>query len=245
MNINNEHIDTRMKLIAYIRKMLGAPQISIEVSDDQITQVISDTIQIFTEIAYGTLEATVVVELKGKGEYKMPPAITNILKVSKGNTSNIANFSSNYGANYVPDLWSEQFFSSSFSGDILPNVIMLSNTEAMIEKFFGDNIYYNFNPHKKILQVFEPYKGVAVIHYQYEYEADEYDEIYNQMWVKKMCIAKTKLLWGSIVGKYSGTLVGGATINYSDIKSDAQAEIEKLEEELKERWEDPAPILVG
>lgn len=240
------NIDTRLKLITYVRKMLGAPQIEIEVSDDQISQIISDTIQLFTEIAYGTLEATAVVQFKGKGDYKMPPTITNIIKVSKGNfgSGGLSGFSNLYGSDLVPDMWSEQFFTSGLTGNILQNIIVVSNLQATMDKYFGDDIYYNFNPHKKVLQVFEPFNGIAMIHYNYEYIPDEVDEVYNQMWVKRMCVAKTKLLWGSIIGKYSGTLVGGATINYADIKSDAQSEIDKLEEELKERWEDPAPVMV-
>lgn len=238
-------IDTELKLIAYTRSQLGAPLIDIEVTDEQISEIISDVVQEFTEIAYGTLEGTVCVDLKGKGEYQMPRNVTNIIKVSRGNVSNISNFSANYGSNYVPDLWSQQFFTASLGGDILPNVATLSNTRAMLEKYFGDDIYFNWNPHKKVLQVFEPFKGKAVIHFVYEYYPDEEDMIYDQMWIKKMVTARTKFLWGSVVGKYTASLVGGATINYSDLKSEAQTEIDNLKEELKDRWEDPAPVLIS
>ena len=35
----------------------------------------------FTEYAYGTLEGVVLCELKGMGEYDLPPRVTNIKKV--------------------------------------------------------------------------------------------------------------------------------------------------------------------
>ena len=54
-----------------------------------------------------------------------------------------------------------------------------------------------------------------------------------------------KHLWGSIMGKYSATLVGGAQINYSDIKSDAEQAMQTLMEELIQKWSDPAPIAIG
>jgi hypothetical protein len=122
---------------------------------------------------------------------------------------------------------------------------MISNTQAILDKWFGDDLYYNFNPHKKVLQLFENYTGHALIHYYYEYPAEENDEIYNQMWIKRMCVAKTKFLWGTILSKYSGTLVGSAQVNASELKSDAQSEIEALQTELDERWQDPCPVLVG
>ena len=68
---------------------------------------------------------------------------------------------------------------------------------------------------------------------------EENDLIYNHEWIKAYCIAKTKEIWGSILGKYSQSLVGGAQINYGDIKSEAQSEIEKLEQELLDKWSDP------
>ena len=69
--------------------------------------------------------------------------------------------------------------------------------------------------------------------------------IFNESWVKDFAKAKSQLLWGQIVGKYSQSLVGGATINYDRLISEAQADIEKLMEELQEKWVDPAPVLVG
>lgn len=235
-------INTKLGLIAYIRSMLGAPLIDIEVTDAQMSQIIDDAVQMFTEYAYGDLESTISADIEGKGEYRLPENITNIIKVSRGNISNIANFSANYGQNFVPDLWSTQYFTNDVGGSIMPNVIALSNTTSILDKYFGDDIYYSFNPYKKVLQVFDNYKGRIIIHFKYEYIAGETDWIYNHEWIKKWTVAKTKFLWGSVVGKYSSNLVGGATINYSDMKSEAQSDLDALKEELIAKWSDPAPI---
>lgn len=236
-------IDTKLKLIAYVRTMLGSPQIECEVSDAQISQIIDDAIQKFTEFAYGTLEATICVDINGKGTYQLPRNVTSIIKISKGSGSgNIASFASNYGTDYVPDLWSQQFFSGSATGDMLTNLTVVSNTRAALEHYFGDDIYFNFNPYKKFIQVFDQYKGPALIHFTYEYAPDERDEIYNHEWIKKWVIANTKVLWGNITGKYDAELVGGVKINYDAFKSEGKEEIEKLEEELLDRWSGPCPI---
>lgn len=239
-------ITTKAALTEYVKSQLGAPTINIEVTDDQIGQIIDDTVQKFTEYAYGDLEETVIVELTGKAEYPMPDTITNIIKVSKGATSNITNFGSNFGAGYVPNIWSEQFFTSSLTGDIIPGIIALSTTKAVLDKYFGDDLAYNFNYLKKTLQVMENYKGPCVIHYQYEYLANEDgDFVYNHEWVKAYTKAKVKELWGTVTGKFDQALVGGARINYDRLLSEAQLEIEKLNEELLNKWSDPAPIDVA
>lgn len=238
-------IDNKLLLIAYVREMLGSPQIECEVSDAQISHIIDDGIQLFTEYAYGTLEATLCVNFDGKAEYQMPSNITNIIKISRGNLGNIANFANNYGVNYVPDLWSQQFYSGSVTGSISSNLICISNTRAVLDKYFGDGISYNFNPYKKVLQVFDCYKGPALIWFNYEYIADERDFIYDHEWIKRYAIARTKILWGQITGKYSAPLIGGANINYGDMKSEGNSELEMLKEELKSKYSDPCPVMIG
>lgn len=235
-------LNTKTKLTEYVKTQLGAPMINIEVNDDQISQIIDDTVQKFTEYAYGTLEGTVIVEINGMGNYDMPDTMTNLIKLSKGSTSNITNFSANFGSGYVPNLWSEQFFTGSLTGDIIPGIIAISTTKAVLDKFFADDIVFNFNHLNKKLQVLENYRGPAIIHYQYEYLAEETDLVYNHEWIKNYSKAKVKELWGTITGKFDQALVGGARINYADMKSESQMEIERLNEELLTKWSDPAPI---
>lgn len=239
-------ITTKVQLIDFIKTTLGQPIVKVHVTDAQISQIIDNAVQKFTEYSYGTLEESILVQLNGRGEYPMPDTMTNLLKLSKGATSNMTNFSANFGAGYVPNLWSEQFFSGSLTGDIIPAIIGISTTKAMLDKFFGDDIVFNFNPHKKVLQVLENYAGPAVLHYQYEYLADESNDlIYNHEWIKDYVVAKTRYQWGNNTGVMDQTLVGGARINYADMKSEATAEIERLDGELLSKWGDPCPILIG
>ena len=239
-------IKTRKQLIQYIRSMLGEPVITVEVTDTQISQIIDSVIQQYTEYAPHACQDTVLLEIKGSGDYQVPERITHIIKLSKGQIGSIANFSANYGADYVPDVWSNQFFSDNFLGAIVPTVISISNLQATMGKLFGDEIAYSFDPYKSVLRVFDDYQGPVLLHYYYRYEpCDTGDAMFDQEWVKRMSIARTKHLWGSIMGKYSATLTGGAQINYSDIKSDAESEIESLKEDLINKWSDPAPIAIG
>lgn len=232
-------------LIDYIKSTLGAPIIKVDVTDTQIENIIDNAVQKFTEYAYGTLEAAVVIQLNGKGEYAMPDTMTNLLKLSKGGTSNLTNFNANFGSGYVPNIWSQQYFSGSLTGDIIPAIIGISTTTAMLEKYFGDDIVYNFNPHRKILQVLEAFEGPAVLYYQYEYLADEQNDlIYNHEWIKEYTVAQTRYQWGNNTGKIDREIVGGGKINYNDMKSEATAEIERLNGELLTKWSDPAPVSV-
>lgn len=239
-------LDSKQKLIDYVKTQLGHPVITVEVPNAQIGQIIDDVVQKFTEFSWGTLEGTVLVQLNGKADVAMPSAMTNVIKLSKGSTNSLTNFGANYGAGYVPDMWSQQFFTGSLTGSIIPNIISISATRSVLDKYFGDDIVYNFNPHKKVLQVLENYVGPCVLHYQYEYIADDNNDlVFNHEWVKAYSKAKTKELWGTITGKYDQALVGGARINYDRMLTEAQQEIEKLDEQLLSKFSDPAPVMVG
>lgn len=234
-------------LTNYIYSQLGAPTINIEVMPEQIREIIDDTVQKFTEYAYGTLEGTILLEITGSGDYMMPSNMTNLIKLSRG-TGNIANFASNFGTGYVPNIWSEQFFSgtSSVTSSILAPIMGISATRSILDKYFGSDIYYNFNPHAKKLQILENFSGTAVLHYQYEYLADESNDlIYNHEWIKAYSKAKVKELWGNVVGKFDQSLIGGARINYDRLLSEAQQEIDVLNEQLLTKWSDPCPIDVA
>lgn len=241
---------SKSALIKWTKSQLGAPTINIEVTTTQMSEIIDDAVQKFSEYAYGTLEDTVLVQLNGANEYALPDTITNIIKVSKGggSGSDVLNFGANFGGGFVPNVWSDQFFSGSgsFLGDLIPTIISISNMKSQLEKYLSDDVYYNFNHLSKKLQVLEAYSGVVAIHYQYEYIADENNDfIYNHEWIKLYTKAKVKELWGTVTGKFDQALVGGARINYDRMLTEAQEEIRTLDEQLLTKWSDPAPIDVA
>ena len=90
-------IDSKLKLIKYIRSMLGEPLVKVEITDFQISEIIDNVVQKFTEYAYGDLEAIVKLNLDGAKTYQLPEAITNIIQLSKGSSGNITDFGTNYG----------------------------------------------------------------------------------------------------------------------------------------------------
>ena len=80
---------------------------------------------------------------------------------------------------------------------------------------------------------------------RYYYEPKDEDEIYNHPWVKEYALNLCKRTWGNNVGKYTTSLVGGATLNYERIISEANTELERLENDLYDKYTAPLPIMRG
>lgn len=195
-------IETKEKLVKYIRSQLGEPLITIELTDGQISEVIDDTIDMYTEVVYGDFEQTLVLNKESLNDFfqmYLPKFVSILRIIHPGNTREPKL------VNYV---WSNISRTLTLTDDKIPQkMIVIALTR---------------------------------------YEANDLgDYIFNESWVKAMAKAKTQKLWGHVVGKYSQSLVGGATINYDRLISEADSEIERLMEELHDKWVDPAPVLVG
>ena len=61
-----------------------------------------------------------------------------------------------------------------------------------------------------------------------------FTDIYNDMWLKKYATALVKYQWGENLSKFSGVaLPGGVTLDATQMKTEAQEEITRLEEESR------------
>lgn len=203
-------ISTKAELTDYIRRQLGEPIITVEVSNDHISDIIDDTLKMYTDFVYGFFEDFQLVKIK-----PLTSTDTDVWDLSVGKT---------------------------FRHFVEISDVQRSDTRKSVP-FKWDSI-------KRKLQILaspeEIQTPALILRGLKPYVVDEdFDLIFNESWVKRMAKAKTQLLWGQILGKYSQSLVGSAEINFDRIISEAQSEIDKLEEELQERWEDPAPVFVG
>ena len=230
---------TREDLINYTLRKLGAPMLRVELSRDQIQDNIDYAIKEFSTFAYdGALEESVLLTVDGRGYYQLPDFITSVMSVH----SVYAGFQ-NYGSNYVPDRWSEQFFNAFASNSTgIDAIISISSTMTLFEKYVMREVHYTFNEYKNQIHITEEITGNIVIEYTMEYIPDEIDKIYNQQWVKDYTVALCRFQQGTNTGKFSSPLVGGSTVNYEDMKSQAQSDIDTLKEELFNRYAGPAPI---
>lgn len=73
-----------------------------------------------------------------------------------------------------------------------------------------------------------------------------YPEIYNDRLLKIYYTALIKYQWGLNLSKYSGmTLPGGVTFNGTNMASEAKTEIEKIEDEIQQKYELPPTGFIG
>ena len=73
-----------------------------------------------------------------------------------------------------------------------------------------------------------------------------YTDIYNDIYLKRYTTALIKRQWGSNLSKFEGVqMLGGVTLNGAKLFEEAQADIEKLEEQIQLAYELPPNYMIG
>lgn len=129
---------------------------------------------------------------------------------------------------------------------------------AMVKRYLED-LDYLLNPHAQIRFNKKNHKLYLDIDWQQVGE-NEYviidcyrildpadaPKLYNDWWLKKYLTALIKKQWGMNMIKFQGVqLPGGVQLNGRQIYDDGVAEIEKLEQQLKDEYELPPLDLIG
>ena len=77
-------------------------------------------------------------------------------------------------------------------------------------------------------------------------DPNTYTDIYNDIYLKRYTTALIKRQWGANLSKFEGVqMLGGVTLNGAKLFEEAQADIEKLEEQIQLAYELPPNYMIG
>jgi len=77
-------------------------------------------------------------------------------------------------------------------------------------------------------------------------ESSQFSEVFNDIWLKRYVTAQIKKQWGANMSKFEGVqLPGGVSLRGDAISSEANEELQKLEEELRLTYEYPIDFMTG
>ena len=77
-------------------------------------------------------------------------------------------------------------------------------------------------------------------------EPTTYTDVYNDIWLKKYLTSLIKKQWGTNLMKFEGMqLPGGLTFNGREMFTQAEQEIQLLEQEVQSKYELPPDFLIG
>lgn len=241
----------------YCLRRLGAPTLKVNVTDAQLNDCLIDGIQKYIQWHYDGSELVYLAipiddEARKNGYVTLPRDIIGIRRCIRTGSDIVAPLlSAQYM--FVSDLiWSmtgSNISSYGFSG--LQYYYITRDYLNLFQNIVYPEQAFQFNEHTHKIHIVEnsqtPSGNYFVVAECYQaLNFAEYPDAYNDVWLKKYCVQLVKRQWGVNLMKYSGIeLAGGITIDGKGMFEEANAEIDKLDEELYNRYKLPPLIEIA
>lgn len=248
---------SRTELKDYCLRKLGFPVIDINVDDDQLEDRIDDAVQLYNEFHYDGTEMVYLAQILtanniSSHKIQLADSITGIKRVLPISSAQVASTSSGnfniFDINYQLRL--NDFYNLT-STSYTYYVIARQHLELLNMIITGE-IPYDFNKRTHVIDLHFNLSGrtspgeAIVFECTRIVDPAAYVSAYNDQWLKEYTVCLFKEQWGRNLTKYKNyTLPGGIELNGDAILAEALADKIRLEDQLRDTYEEPAGFLVG
>jgi len=239
---------SRQTLKEYALRRLGHPVIDINIDDSQMEDNLDDAIQFFQEYHFDGVLQVFLKHQVTSSYLAMDDIDSNVVSVNK--LFNLAVNSVNlFDVSYQLAL--NDFF-GTFTPGTLTNYTITKQHLEMLEDILDPEKNIRFS--KVTNKLYGDFNwsddldagDYVVIDAYSKLDPETYTEIYNDRLLKKYVTALFKRSWGNNLSKFEGvTVLGGVQFNGAKILDEASAEIDKIEEEVQDKYELPPDMMTG
>lgn len=246
---------TRTEFKDYCLRKLGYPVIEINVADTQIDDRIDEALQLFQMFHGEAVERVFMTHTLTEQERTqkyitiVEPVISILRVLWAGAGVNSGDFASGLWQ-YKFDVFSSYGFKGPGYADLSGYYISMSHLSD-INMTLGNYPRINYKMHSNKLFIDDDWSNFDVGG-DFMYEAyvaidpDTYTNVWNDVWLKDYGTALIGRQWGENLQKFEQVeLPGGIILNGTVIYDKFNERIAKLEEDLDNRWSEPADFMVG
>ena len=266
---------TKSTFKEYCLRNLGKGVIDINVSDDQVDDRVDEALQYFAQYHYDGIEkvylkhqitqadvdraasndtttATDTIDnsitasfTEGKGFIPMPSAVVSVIQIFPFDdiaTNNMFDIRYQLRLNDLYD------FSST---SIMHYQMTMEHLDFLSHILVGEKPI-RFNQHQNRLYIDMDFANdinvdeFLIIECYRKIDPASYPDIFDDIYLKRYATALIKRQWGANLSKFTGVqLLGGVEMNGAEIYSQAQQEIERLEEQIQLAFELPPEYMMG
>ena len=259
----------------YCLRALGFGVIDINVSDNQVDDRIDEALQYFAQYHYDgvekmylkyeitqddidraasndtttatdTVDSSVTATFKeGKNFIPMPSSVVSVIQIFPFDDQTTNNM---FDIRYQLRLNDLYDFSST---SIIHYQMTMQQLDFLSHILVGEKPV-RFNQHQNRLYLDMDFANdidvgeFLIIECYRKIDPSTYADIFDDIYLKRYATALIKRQWGANLSKFQGVqLLGGVEMNGETIYTQAQEEIQKLEEEIQLSFETPIDYMVG
>jgi len=247
---NQSSLDTlKQNLIDYVRLQLGDQIVDIELDAEHYEAAYQRTIGVYRQRAQNAYEESYIfMELvTNVNIYDLPQEVQTVRQIFRRTFGDSTGpFASNFDPFSQASL-NVYLMNFNVAGG-LATYDFYSQYVELAGRMFGAYMNYTWNPVTKKLQLIRDPKGtgeaVLVWCYNLKPEFNLLSDFQIVQWIRDYMVANCKLIIGEAREKF-GQIAGpqgGGTLNGAAMKSEAQASMDKLVEDLKNYVDGSQPL---
>jgi hypothetical protein len=236
----------RQKLIDEVRLALGSGIVRVELKPEHYDLAFDMALDRYRQRSSNSVDERMApLEIQaGQNIYILPDEVIEVRQVFRRSATGMGQS----GVQFDP-------FSTAFTNAMLLNGTltgggagdlvtyeMAVQYRELIGKMFGLHVIHRYDNSTKKLTMdrnFLSNETVLLWIYCYRPESVLIQDIYARSWLRDWTIARCKVMLGEVRGKFASIAgpQGGTTLNADTLKAEGQAEMERLENEVKTQTE--------
>jgi hypothetical protein len=237
-------------IIKDIETRLGGGMVDVELDSAHYDLAISQSLRKYRQRSQrGTAEKFIPLNIKiEQQEYQLPMDVVMVRDVMLRQTGTAG--TSGTGVDFEPfnTMYLNNMLlqnATNFPG--LLNYELYADRRELLARMFGGYVTFTFSQNDKKIFLHRKFRGDDTVFVWCWVERDDEDLLtdpYASPWLRDYAYAKAKFMLGEARSKFA-TIAGpqgGTSLNGDALKSEAQAELDKLEEDLKTYAEGGTPL---
>lgn len=235
----------RAEMIEDIKLRLGAGMVDVELDPEHYETAVRIAVRYYRQRSTNAqIEAFVFLEVqKDVSSYTLPQEIQEVRDVYRNNLGGgmAGAYFDPFGASFANNIYMIQNpgqLSTGGSG-FLATYDFAVGFQKLTARMFGREVQYTWDNATKRINFHRKFASNEEIGLHVYLARDEENLLtddYARIWIEDMAMAQAKMMLGQGRGKFQSLAgpQGGITLNGAELKTEAQADIERLLTELKD-----------
>jgi hypothetical protein len=235
-------IDTaKQSVYDYCKTMLGDGMIDIELDPKHYETALTRSLAVFRQRSDNAVEESYIflTLTENENEYILPKEIQQVRQIFRRSVGSRTGNGTG-GTVFEPFnlAYTNTYLLSSTNMGGLLTYELFAQYQELVGKMFGSYINFTWHPQSRKLTIHQRPRGeesVMLLAYNVRPDFSIIDDTYSGQWIKDYSLANCKMMLGQAREKFAQIAGpgGGSSLNGAAMKSEAQAEIDKLDESLK------------
>jgi hypothetical protein len=231
----------KQEIFDYVNTFLGGGMVDVELDPIHYETALAKAFSRFRQRSDNAVEESYMFmpTIIDQNTYKLPNEVVEVRRLFRRSIGSRSG-GGDGGTLFEPFnlAYTNTYLLSSSNLGGLATYDMFSQYQELVGRMFGSFIEFKWNTATKELTLLQrPRAEEELLLYVYNYRPDSQllEDYLAQQWIKDYTLASCKYMLGEARSKFATVAgpQGGSTLNGDNLKAEAQAEMEKLEEEVK------------